>query len=76
MEKEFEVKRLKNGMGHSHLVVIVEDAIEDIHIGSIIIIPYAEGFKDPVKVLLKTDKKGIPLTANEKFGIVSKFIYS
>lgn len=75
MEKEFEVKRFKNGMGHSHLIVIVEDAIEDIHIGSLVIVPYAEGFKDPAKVLLQTDENGMPLTANEKFGIVSKFIY-
>lgn len=44
-EKEFQVKRLKNGNGHSHLLVVMEDAIEDIHIGRVAIIPYAEGFK-------------------------------
>lgn len=75
MEKEFEVKRLKNGMGHSHLLVIVEDAVEDIHIGTVVIVPYAQGFKDPIKVLLQTDENGLPKRANEKFGIVSKYIY-
>lgn len=75
MVREFEVKRLKNGRGHSHLVVITDQAIPDIHIGSVVIIPYAEGFKDPTKVLLQTDEEGIPKTANEKFGIVSEYIY-
>lgn len=75
MEKEFKVERLKNGRGHSHLVVITDPAIEDIHIGSVVIVPYAEGFKDPKKVLLQTDKRGWPKTANEKFAIVSKYIY-
>ena len=75
LEKEFKVKRLKNGRGHSHLVVITEPAIEDIHIGTVVIIPYAEGFRDPEKVLLQVDEKGNPIRANEKFGIVSKFIH-
>lgn len=75
MEKEFEVKRLRNGRGHSHLLVITEPAIEDIEIGTVVIVPYAEGFKDPVKVLLQTDENGLPKRANEKFGIVSSFIY-
>lgn len=75
MEKEFTIKRFTNGRGHSHLVVITEEAIEDVHIGSVIIVPYADGFKDPIKVVLQTDDNGTPLTANEKFGIVSKYIY-
>lgn len=75
MEKEFETKRLTNNRGDSHLVVITEPAIEDIHIGTVVIVPYAEGFKDPCKVLLQTDDNGTPLRANGKFGIVSKFIY-
>lgn len=75
MTKEFEVKRLKNGRGCSHLVVITEPAIEDVHIGSVVIVPYAEGFKDPCKVILQTDDKGVPKMANEKFGIVDKYIY-
>lgn len=75
LTKEFEVKRLKNGLGHSHLVVITDPAIEDIHIGTVVIVPYADGFKDPIKVLLQTDTKGIPKIANEKFGIVTKYIY-
>ncbi len=75
MEKEFEVRRLTNGRGNSHLVVITENAIEDMHIGTVVIIPYAEGFKDPIRVRLQTNEKGLPKRANEKFGIVSEFIY-
>lgn len=74
-EKEFKVERLKNGMGYSHLLVIVEDAIEDIYIGGVVIVPYAEGFKDPIKVLLQIDEKGLPKRVNEKFAIVLKYIY-
>ncbi|KKN79747.1 hypothetical protein LCGC14_0337690 [marine sediment metagenome] len=75
IEKEFAVQRLENGRGNSHLVAIIEPAIEDVHIGSVVIVPYAEGFKDPFKVLLQVDEKGLPKRANEKFGIVSKYIY-
>jgi hypothetical protein len=74
MEKEFNVTRLTNGMGHSHLVVITEPAIEDVHIGTVVIVPYAEGFKEPSKVLLQVDEKGLPKRANGKFAIVSKYI--
>ncbi len=38
MEKEFEVKRLKNGIGDSHLLVITEPSIEDVNIGSVVIL--------------------------------------
>jgi hypothetical protein len=75
MTKEFEIKRLTNGRGNSHLVVITEQAVEDIHIGTVVIVPYADGFKDPIRVLLQTDEKGLPKRANEKFAIVSEYIY-
>lgn len=75
MEKEFEVERLQNGKGDSHLIVITEPAIEDIHIGTVVIVPYAEGFKDPIKVILQVDNNGLPKRANEKFAIVSEYIY-
>ena len=75
MEKEFKVKKLTNGMGHKHLVVVTDEAISDIHIGTVVIVPYAEGFKDPSKVILQVDSKGVPKTANGKFGIVLKYIY-
>ncbi len=72
---EFKVEKLKNGLGHKHLVVITEQGIEDQSIGTVIIVPYAEGFKDPVKVVLQTDEKGKPILANDKFAIVLKYIY-
>lgn len=73
--REFKVEKLTNGMGHKHLVVITEPAIEDISIGTVVIVPYAEGFKDPIKVVLQTDKNGIPKRANEQFAMVLKYIY-
>jgi len=75
MEKEYEVERLTNRMGHSHLVVITEPAIEDVHIGTVVIVPYADGFKDPKKVVLQLNDKGLPMRANKKFTLVSKYIY-
>ncbi len=75
MEKEFEVKRLTNGRGHSHLVVITKPAITDVVIGTVVIVPYAEGFKDPVKVILQTDENGVPKRANKKFAIVTEYVY-
>lgn len=75
MEKEFKVERVTNGMGHSNLLVIVESAVPDIAIGTAIIIPYANGLKDPVKVLLIMDENGAPKRANNNFAIVSGYIY-
>lgn len=72
---DFEVKRMKNGRGESHLLVIVDAAVPDIHIGSVFIVPFAEGFKDPIKVRLQIDEKGVPKTANNKFAIVTEYIY-
>lgn len=73
--KEFKVEILTNGQGNKHLVVITEPAIEDIRIGTVIIVPYADGFKYPKKVLLQVDKKGNPITANNEFAIVTQYIY-
>jgi len=75
MEKEFEVQKFTNGRGDSHLVVITEPAIADISIGSVVIVPYAEGFKDPIKVLVLCDENGVIKRANKKFAIVSEYIY-
>lgn len=75
MEKEFKVQRLPNGRGYSHLVVITEPAIEDIEIGTVVIIPYVDGFKDPVKVRLQINNNGCPIRANGKFGVVNEYIY-
>jgi len=45
------------------------------YIGTVVIIPYANGFVDPIKVVLQVDENGIPKRANEVFGIVLKYIY-
>ena len=75
MEKEFDVIRQTNGRGNSHLLVITDFAVEDVYIGTVVIIPYANGFVDPIKVVLQVDENGIPKRANEVFGIVLKYIY-
>lgn len=75
MEKEFEIKKLTNGRGDSHFLVVTEESVEDQHIGTVVIVPYADGFKDPVKALLQINENGLPKRANEKFAIVSKYIY-
>lgn len=75
MEKQFDVKRLTNGRGESNLLVITEDAIPDISIGTVLIVPYANGYKDPEKVLLKVDENGTPIRLHGIFAIVLDFIY-
>ena len=75
MEKEFDVIRQTNGRGNSHLLVITDLAVEDVYIGTVVIVPYADGFIDPIKVLLQVDENGLPKRANGKFAIVSKYIH-
>jgi len=75
MEAEFDIIRATNGRGDSNLIAVTEPAIPDISIGTIVIIPYANGYKDPIKATLMVDKNGVPIRANEKFGIVVKYIY-
>jgi len=73
--KEFEVKRMTNGRGESHLLVVTKPAIEDVAIGSVVIVPYADGFKDPKAVILQVDDKGNPKRANDMFAIVNEYLY-
>ncbi len=73
--KIFEIKELTNGMGLKHLTVIIESALVDVHIGTVLIVPYAEGFRIPEKVSLYVDEKGEPITANTKFAVVEKYIH-
>jgi len=75
MEKEFKVERISNGRGHSNLLAIIEEAIPDVSMGSAIIVPYANGYKDPIKAVLKVDANGLPLRCDNKFAIVTDFIY-
>lgn len=73
--KEFPVQRMSNHNGQSNLVVILEPAIEDVEIGRLIQVPYVNGYKDPVKVVLMVDEKGEPLR-NGDFAIPEKYIYA
>lgn len=71
----FNVIRLKNHLGHSHLLVVTSPAVEDIEIGSVLIVPYADGYKDPIQVKLLLDEKGKPKVMNSKFAVVTEYIY-
>lgn len=75
MEKEFPVTQMTNGRGHRHFLAITEPAIEDISLGSVVIIPYAEGFKEPSRVVLLVDELGKPQLANSSLAIVLKYLY-
>jgi len=73
--KTFEVTELTNGLGHKHLTVIIEPAIVDVEIGTVLIVPYAEGFRKPEKVSLYLNENNEPLTTNTKFAVVEKYIH-
>lgn len=73
--KIFQIKELKNHRGNKHLAVIIQEAIPDIEIGTVLIVPYAEGFRIPEKVSLYVNENGTPLTANTKFAVVEKYIH-
>ena len=75
MEKTFKVMRASNGNGDSNLLVIIDDAVVDIHIGTVLLVPYVKGYIDPSKVLIYVNEDGSPKLANKKFVIVSEYIY-
>jgi len=49
--------------------------VPDLVIGTVAIVPYADGFIDPVKVRLLVDENEKPVRANEKFAVVLEYIY-
>ncbi len=73
--RDYPVLRQKNNRGDNHLIAILEEAVPDFSIGSVLIVPFAEGFKDPVKVRLQLDVSGKPLRANRKFAVVLEYLY-
>lgn len=76
MEKIFDVKAMTNRGGHKHLLVITKEAVEDLEIGGVVIVPYADGYTAPLKVRLLCDENGLPKLANGIFAIVSEYIYT
>ena len=76
MEKEFKIFRSTNGRGHNNLLAIVEECVPDIYIGTVIIVPYAQGFIDPVSVILKVDEQNVPIKFNDHFADVVQYVYA
>ena len=76
MEKEFKVFRSTNSRGHNNLLAIVEQGVPDVYIGTAIIIPYAQGFIDPVAVILKVNEQNVPIRLNNHFADVVKYVYA
>ncbi len=74
-EKEFKVFRSTNGLGCNNLLAIIEEGVPDVYIGTVIIVPYAQGYVDPTRVLLQCDENFVPMRMNGELAIVLKYIY-
>lgn len=72
----FPVQRLANGAGHSNLTLITEDAIPDASIGSLLLVPFVDGYKDAQQVEVVTDDKGEPIATNLRTCVVVRYIYN
>jgi hypothetical protein len=73
--KTFEVKRMSNGRGISNLLLIFDEAIPDVYIGTALLVPVASGFKDPIAVTVVVDEKGMPMRTNLDTCIVTEYKY-
>lgn len=70
--KVFPVIRMTNGRGDSNLLAIINEAVPDIFIGDSILVPYVNGYIDPISVSLRVDKNGIPIRKHG-FAIVEEY---
>lgn len=73
--KTFRVIRAKNGLGISNLILVYDDAIPDIYIGSALLVPLPQGMMDPHSVTVVVDEKGIPIRTNHNTCIVTTYIH-
>lgn len=73
--KTFEVKRMSNGRGTSNILLVFDEAIPDIYIGTALLVPMPAGFKDPIAVTVVVDEKGMPLRTNLDTCIVTEYKY-
>lgn len=74
-KKRYNVIRAKNGRGVSNLLIISDEAMPDIKIGSALMVPIADGYKDPLSVTIIIDENGIPLKTNLDTCVVLKYHY-
>lgn len=73
--KTFDVIRAKNERGVSNLLIVFDKAIPDVYIGSALMVPIADGHKDPVAVTVIVDEDGIPMRSNLNTCMVTVYIY-
>lgn len=73
--KTFKVIRASNGRGISNLLMVIEEGVPDIYIGTALIVPIAEGMNDPVAVTVVVNKEGMPLRTNFDTCIPTVYIH-
>jgi len=74
--KIYPVIHASKCMGNiKHLVIVTQEAIPDVFIGSVLIVPFAEGFQTPTSVKVAVDDNGKPLAANNKFAVVLEYYF-
>jgi len=73
--KTFEIIRATNGRGVSNLLLVFDEAVPDIYIGTALLVPMPEGFKDPKAVTVLIDGDGVPIRSNINTCIVTVYIF-
>lgn len=64
---------MSNGCGTSNLLLIFDEAIPDIYIGTALLVPMPAGFKDPIAATVVVDEKGVPSRTNLDTCIVTEY---
>lgn len=75
-QKRYNVIRAKNGRGVSNLLIITDESIPDVHIGSALMVPIADGYKDPLAVTIIIGEDGVPLSTNLDTCVVLEYHYN
>jgi hypothetical protein len=75
-QKRYDVIRAKNGRGVSNLLIVTDPAIPDIYIGSALMVPIADGYKDPLAVTIIMGEDGLPLRTNLDTCVVLQYHYN
>lgn len=74
-KKRYDVIRAENGRGISNLLVVYDDAIPDVYIGSALMVPIADGYKDPLAVTVIVAEDGLPVRTNLDTCVVLEYHY-
>jgi hypothetical protein len=73
--KTYKIIRASNRRGISNLLLVFDEAIPDVYIGTALLVPMPTGFKDPVAVTVVVDETGIPMRSNLDTCIVTVYIF-